>query len=225
MLTHTPVVTLMRKHYLFSRLPENVLQDVCALASLKRLEANATLMHQGDPADRFFLLISGQIKLYRITSENQEKLVEIIQPGQSFAEALLFAEMKRYPVTATAMKDSELVSIEGKHYRSVLEEQPKICLDILAGMSIHLHHRLQEIDILTLANASRRVVNYLLQERDRGGGVIELQASKRLVASKLGIQPETFSRILHRFVDDGLIAMERRHISILDEAGLASYHQ
>ena len=225
MLTNPSVVTLMRRHHLFSRLSEKTLQDVCALANLKHLENHATLMHQGDPAARFFLLISGQIKLHRVTSEGQEKLVEIIQPGQSFAEALLFIEMKRYPVSATALKDSVLVTIEGAHYRNLLEEQPKICLDILAGMSVHLHQRLREIDLLTQANASRRVVNYLFQERDEQSGVIQLQASKRLVASKLGIQPETFSRILHRLVENGLIDMQRRQIRILDDSSLANYQQ
>jgi CRP-like cAMP-binding protein len=225
MLTNPSIVTLMRRHHLFSRLPEKTLHDVCALANLKHLYTHATLMHQGDPAERFFLLISGQIKLHRVTSEGQEKLVEIIQPGQSFAEALLFIEMKRYPVSATALKDSVLVTIEGAHYRNLLEEQPKICLDILAGMSVHLHQRLREIDLLTQANASRRVVNYLFQERDEQSGVIQLQASKRLVASKLGIQPETFSRILHRLVENGLIDMQRRQIRILDDSSLASYQQ
>ncbi|MNF89751.1 cAMP receptor protein [compost metagenome] len=79
---------------------------------LKRLPCHSTLMHQGDPAKRFFLLVSGQVKLYRLTGEGQENLVEIIQPGQTFAEALLFSQARLYPVSATALKDSVLVSIE-----------------------------------------------------------------------------------------------------------------
>ncbi|MET1077631.1 MAG: Crp/Fnr family transcriptional regulator [Pseudomonas sp.] len=225
MLTNPSIIQLMQRHHLFSRLPEKTLHEVCALANLKRLACNEPLMHQGDSAERFFLLISGQVKLHRVTSEGQEKLVEVIQHGQSFAEALLFTEMKRYPVSATALKDSVLVSIDGAHYRHLLEEQPKICLDILAGMSIHLHRRLREIDLLTQANASRRVVGYLFQERDPRSDLIHLQVPKRLVASRLGIQPETFSRILHRLVDSGLISMERRNIRILDEVRLADYHQ
>jgi CRP-like cAMP-binding protein len=67
------------------------------------------------------------------------------------------------------------------------------------------------------------VINFLLQERNPVSGLIVLQVSKRLVASKLGIQPETFSRILHRLVDGGLIAMERRNISILAEEDLAAF--
>jgi CRP-like cAMP-binding protein len=180
-------------------------------------------MHQGDPAKRFFLLVSGQIKLYRLTGEGQENLVEIIQPGQTFAEALLFSQARLYPVSATALKDSVLVSIEGSHYRNALEDQPKVCLAILASMSVHLHLRLRDIDTLTMASASRRVINFLFQERNPVSGLIVLQVSKRLVASKLGIQPETFSRILHRLVDGGLIAMERRNISILAEEDLAAF--
>jgi CRP/FNR family transcriptional regulator, dissimilatory nitrate respiration regulator len=215
----------LRRHHLFSQLPEKVFQDVCNLANLKHLGCHATLMHQGDPAKRFFLLVSGQIKLHRVTGEGQENLVEVIHAGQTFAEALLFSQARLYPVSATALKDCVLVSIEGSHYRNALEDQPKICLAILASMSIHLHQRLKDIDTLTLANASRRVINFLFQERDPVNGQIVLQVSKRLVASKLGIQPETFSRILHRLVEGGLIAMERRNIRILAEEDLAAYQQ
>jgi CRP-like cAMP-binding protein len=225
MLTHPSIVLVLRRHHLFSQLPEKVFQDVCNLANLKRLSCHATLMHQGDPAKRFFLLVSGQIKLHRVTGEGQENLVEVIHAGQTFAEALLFSQARLYPVSATALKDSVLVSIEGTHYRNALEDQPKICLAILASMSIHLHQRLKDIDTLTLASASRRVINFLFQERDPLNGEIVLQVSKRLVASKLGIQPETFSRILHRLVECDLIAMERRNIRILAEEELAAYQQ
>ncbi|WP_219060021.1 Crp/Fnr family transcriptional regulator [Pseudomonas sp. UMAB-08] len=225
MLTHPSIVLTLRRHHLFSQLPEKVFQDVCNLANLKHLGCHATLMHQGDPAKRFFLLVSGQIKLHRVTGEGQENLVEVIHAGQTFAEALLFSQARLYPVSATALKDCVLVSIEGSHYRNALEDQPKICLAILASMSIHLHQRLKDIDTLTLANASRRVINFLFQERDPVNGQIVLQVSKRLVASKLGIQPETFSRILHRLVEGGLIAMERRNIRILAEEDLAAYQQ
>ena len=223
MLTHPHIVLTLRRHHLFSRLPEKTFQDVCTLASLKRLPNHTPLMHQGDPADRFFLLVSGQIKLHRVTGEGQEHLVEVIRPGQTFAEALLFTQAKAYPVSATALKDSVLVSIEGQHYRRALEDQPAICLAILASMSIHLHQRLQDIDTLTLANASRRVINFLFQERDDVSGEVVLQVPKRLVASKLGIQPETFSRILHRLVEGGLIEVRQRTIRILSEEQLMGY--
>ncbi|MGO4003250.1 MULTISPECIES: Crp/Fnr family transcriptional regulator [Pseudomonas] len=225
MLTHPSTVQTLRRHHLFSQLPEQVFKEVCALATLRRLDCHGTLVHQGDPAKRFFLLVSGQIKLYRLTGEGQENLMEIIQPGQTFAEALLFSQARCYPVSATALKDSVLVSIEGQHYRNALEDAPQVCLAILASMSMHLHLRLRDIDTLTIASASRRVINFLLQERHPVTGEIVLQVSKRLVASKLGIQPETFSRILHRLVESDMIAMDRRTIHLLAaEDALATFH-
>ncbi|MGK9616989.1 helix-turn-helix domain-containing protein, partial [Salmonella enterica subsp. enterica] len=76
---------------------------------------------------------------------------------------------------------------------------------------------------LSLANASRRVINFLIQERDLASDDVVLQVPKRLVASKLGIQPETFSRILHRLVDAGLIEVQRRTIRIMCEEQLMTY--
>ena len=223
MLSDPLILAAMRQHHLFGRLPEQAFQEVCSLAIQRRLESGERLFHQGEAADRFYLLLDGQVKLSRVLAEGQEKLVEVIQCGQSFAEALLFSGIRQYPVTASALKASTLASIDGAHYRRLLEEQPKICLDLLAAFSLRLHQRLNEIDTLTLANASRRVVRYLQQAPQSSAGEIQLNVSKRLVASQLGIQPETFSRVLHRMIDAELIVMDRRTIRILDNANLVNY--
>ncbi|MWV16978.1 cyclic nucleotide-binding domain-containing protein [Pseudomonas sp. L-22-4S-12] len=226
MLTDSENLKALRQHHLFNRLPEALFTEVSCLAIQRKLDSGDALFHQGDAADRFYLLLNGQMKLTRVLFEGQEKLVEVIQPGQSFAEALLFTGASHYPVTCSALKASNLISIDGTHYRRLLEEQPKICLDLLASFSMRLHQRLDEIDTLTVGNASRRVVRFLCQEqREAGNGQIQLSVPKRLIASQLGIQPETFSRILHRLIDAGLIAMERRSIRVLDRPSLANYYE
>lgn len=225
MLTDRTTQALLRQHPLFDRLPEPLFQEVCCLANHRRLEPGSALFHQGDVADRFYLLLDGQVTLTRVLPEGQEKLVEVIAPGQSFAEALLFSGARHYPVTALAFKASSLVSIDGAHYRRLLEEQPKACLELLGSLSLSLHQRLNEIDTLSLGNASRRVARYLCQEQEPGSGHVRLSVPKRLIASQLGIQPETFSRILHRLIDAGLIAVERRVIRVLDRPSLANYRE
>ena len=67
------------------------------------------------------------------------------------------------------------------------------------------------------------MVRFLCQEQEACNGPIQLNVPKRLIASQLGIQPETFSRILHRMIDAGVIAMERRNIRILDTPSLVNY--
>ena len=223
MLSDPCTLASLRRHHLFDRLPEQAFLEVCNLANLRRLETNDCLFHQGVQAERFYVLLEGQVKLIRTLPEGQEKLVEVIQSGQSFAEALMFSGVQSYPVTAIAMRASNLLSIDATHFRFLLEDQPKICLDLLASFSIRLHQRLNEIDTLTLANASRRVVRYLSQASLDANGDIQLGVSKRLIASQLGIQPETFSRILHRLVDAGLIAMQQRRIQIIDRPNLMDF--
>ncbi|MFC5695506.1 Crp/Fnr family transcriptional regulator [Pseudomonas sp. GCM10022186] len=223
MLTDTATRAVLRRHPLFDRLPAALFHELCRLAVQRRLGSGDMLFHQGDLADRFYLLLAGQMKLTRVLPDGHEKLVEVVMPGQCFAESLLFSAPRQYPVTACTLKPSSLVSLDGGHYRSLLEEQPKICLELLASLSLRLHRRLDEIDTLTLANAGRRVARFLCQEHEAGNGAIQFNVPKRLIASRLGIQPETFSRILHRLMDAGLIAMERRQIRVLDTPSLANY--
>ena len=120
MLTDTSLVAQMRRHHLFSRLPEPAMQEVCASANLRRLSAGAALFHQGDRAERFYFLFSGQVKLHRVVCDGQEKLVEVIRAGESFAEALLFTGAPNYPVSATALKSTLMASLNGPQYRRLL---------------------------------------------------------------------------------------------------------
>lgn len=226
MLTDSESLKALRQHHLFNRLPTELFNEVSCLAIHRKMDINEVLFHQGDVADRFYLLLNGQVKLTRLLFAGQEKLVEVIHSGQSFAEALLFTGEKHYPVTCSSLKISNLISIDGTHYRHLLEEQPKICLDLLANLSIRLHQRLDEIDTLTVGNANRRVVHFLCQEHDSSSNdQIQLSVSKRLIASRLGIQPETFSRILHKLICEGLIVVERRNIRVIDRVSLENYFE
>jgi CRP-like cAMP-binding protein len=222
MLSDPIVFQAMRRHHLFQRMPEDSMRDICSRAHLRRIDSGHTLFHQGDKAERFYFLADGQVKLHRAFGNGRDKLVEVIKPGNSFAEALLFTGIKEYPVSATALKASVVVSVEGGSYRRLLEEQPQICLDILATLSVRLHQRLNEIDTLTLANASQRVIRFLMLESESSGGIIDFDVPKCLVATRLGIQPETFSRILHRLVDAGLIRIDRRRVHVMDPKALAA---
>lgn len=225
MLTDLEMLATLRCHPLFEGMAEGSFQEVCRLAIQRRLDSGECLLHQGKPADRFYILIQGQMKLTRVLMEGQEKLVEIIQPGQSFGEALLFSGEGLNAFTASALKASSLVSLDGLHYRRMLESQPHLCLNLLGRFSQRMGQFLDEIDTLAMANASQRVARFLNQELQSGANLVQLHVPKRLIASQLGIQPETFSRILHRLMDAGIIAMERRNIRVLDTPALTGFIQ
>lgn len=209
----------VRAVYLFADLDEvqfaRVMADVRALSVL-RAEA---LFAQGQPAERFYLLLSGQIKLYRLSAGGNEKVIEIIQPGQTFAEALIFLPDNRYPIHADALEDAALLSFSHALFKNLLHESVDTCFRLMGLMSMRLHHHVNEIERLTLHNATHRLVSYLLRQDASvcdGGAQVYLPASKHTVASHLSIQPETLSRILARLTTQGLMRVQGTHITLLD---------
>ncbi len=219
-------MNVMRQNILFSSLDEE--QFTCLTAGSKVIELNEgeVLFQQQQTAEYFYLLETGEIKLYRLSSDGAEKVIEIIRAGQTFAEAMMFMERMVYPVNAQALTDSQLIRIEMTMFRNLLENSPKTSLKILGHMSQRLHGLVQEIDQLTLQNAKMRVIQFLLQELPANAATpyqLHWNTPKTVLASRLSVRPETFSRILHQLTQEKLIKVDRKSIQLLDIDGLKCY--
>ncbi len=220
-------IDFLKNHLLTSSFDEEQLREIIKSTHIHALSASEHLFHFGDKSVCFYLLISGQIKLYRTSIEGQEKVVEIIQPGDSFAEAIMFMDKNKYPVNAQALKPSEVIAISMSQYRQLLSKSPKSCFNLMADLSMRIHRRLNEIDTLTLQNATFRVIHFLIGKMPADSPdyyQIQLPASKRLIASQLAIQPETFSRILHKLKDQKVIEVNGRNIQVLSKQMLLDYN-
>lgn len=218
----------LRRHILFTGLTDKQMEKVRQSLTVYPMEPGDHLFEQGQQADRFYFVRSGQIKLYRLSPSGNEKVIEIIRPGQTFAEAVMFMDIQNYPVNAEALAEAEVVGVHNKMFLAVLSESVETCFRVMADMSIRLRRRLNEIDALTLQNATLRLVNYLLYEipdGSRESAEISLPAAKNIIASRLSVQPETLSRILHNLSDAGLISVKGLNIQVHDIEGLRSWAQ
>ena len=210
----------LRRLPLLSELDE---QQVGRMRDTRRtlsFTAGETLFHMGERCGNFYYLDSGAVKLFRISPAGQEKIVEIIRPGQTFDEAVMFFAQPLYPVNAEALEDTTVTAFDSATFMGMLRESTDTCIRLLGTLSMRLHHRLNEIDSLSLQNSMLRVVNYLLRRLGDSGaapGVVELEASKKVIAARLSIQPETFSRVLHALSESGAVSVDGRAIRITDE--------
>jgi len=219
-------MTSLRQHLLFASLNEQQFSQVRADSNTTSLTEGDHLFHQQDPADYFYFLQSGDIKLYRLSPNGEEKVIELIHPGQTFAEAVMFMQIQHYPVHAQAISDCQLIQIRMSTFRKLLDHSPEACMKILARMSQILHGAIQEIDQLTLQNATMRVVQFMLQDASSDTQlpyVIKWTAPKATLASRLSVRPETFSRILKQLTHDGLIEVKGKTITVLDLDALRLY--
>lgn len=216
---------LLRQHYLFSLLPAERFSELASRIRLIELAAGERLFTQGDAADRFFLVAEGQIKLFRTTPEGHEKVIEIMSAGRSFAEAVMFMHHQCYPASAEALKTARVYAIPSVLYLQLLRDNPELCFGLLGSLSMRLHQRVNEIETLSLQNAGCRLARYLLQHlppKACDGAEIQLPAAKQVIASQLGITPETLSRLLRSFSEAGKIEVRASTVVVKDLQGLAA---
>ncbi|WP_332670268.1 Crp/Fnr family transcriptional regulator [Aromatoleum sp.] len=186
------------------------------------VERGTVLFHRGDPCHGFHLVLCGQVKLAFTSSEGHEKVIEIIRPGQSFGEAVMFME-KPYVVMAQALTDCKLLHIAKSVVFDEMDRDPLFCRKIIAGLSQRLHQLIADVGTYSMQSGRDRIVGYLLREEELGGETgssgrvsVRLPTSKGTIASRLNLTQEHFSRILHELTEAGLISVEGRVIHILD---------
>ncbi len=219
-------ISHIRQHYLFSSLSQRELTEIAAHAHFKNLSTDEHLFFQGETADHFYFIQSGQVKLTRLTPDGNEKVIEILMPNQTFAEAVMFMDREDYPVTATAIIPSTLIAFNSVQFLKILQQNPKTCMSLLGDLALRLRGRLQEIENLTMKNATYRVVRFFLAElekQNRKDGRVELNLQKQLIASRLSIKPETLSRIFSALKAQGILETDRKAIVISDIEALKHY--
>ena len=208
---------------LFQALDETQFESVLKSCRVLSLPAKNILFEKNSVASHFYLLKSGQVKLFCLSESGDEKVMDIINPSQTFAEAIMFMPKKTYPVSAETLKESELYSFDMKQFRDILESSQETCFRLLAVMARRLHASITDINNLTLHNATYRLVVYLLDQLPDGAVAlsnIHLDATKIIIASRLSIKPETFSRILLNLTKLGLIEVHGNDITLIDVNGL-----
>ena len=211
----------IRSAHLFSTLDDEQLKQALEASHTLNLEDGQSLFETGDPATRFFLTIRGQIKLFRLSAEGNEKIIDIIQPGNTFAEALMFLEQPAYPVSATALGEAQVISFDNRSFLKLLRGSVDTCFRVMGTMSQRLRGLVKEIDDLTLQSATGRVCSMLLKHmRQAGSEQFALYAPKGALASRLSVKPETFSRILHSLSGQGVIQVNSNRVTVLNPGKL-----
>jgi len=208
--------TDLQKGFMFARLSDEQLDRVARHAVRVHLDEGEILFQQTDPADRFYLLMRGQVKLFRLGPSGNEKVIEIVTPISTFAEALMFLERPTYPVGAQAMQAAEVISIDAGDFLQMLRGSVDTCFMLMGDMSQRLRGLIREIDDLSLSSATCRVAGYLLSKSGPGGESFDLAVPKQTLASRLSVQPETFSRIVRQLSNQGILVVHGSRVEISD---------
>jgi CRP-like cAMP-binding protein len=213
---------------LFSDLSQLERERLAQSCQLRRLSRGDMIFRVGEPCDAFHVVVVGQVKLYVASPSGHEKVIELIGPGHSFAEAMMFLSMPCI-LNAQALADTLLLCVTKQAVLGEIDRDPRFSMHMLAGISRRLHGLVRDVEGYALQSGMQRLIGYLLRDVEDGNAsnvgvvTVSLPVSKATIASRLSLTPEYFSRVLHELEAERLIEIDKREIRILDVQRLASY--
>jgi CRP-like cAMP-binding protein len=210
---------LLRTSFLASLGP-TALASMLEIVNVTNFEARDVLFREGEPAESFYCVLSGYIRLYRLNKDGREADIRICGPGDIFAECLLPAG-DRYLYNAQAADTATVGRLDLQRVRNLAEQEKDVAKAIIRSLSDHLRSTMDCIANDRLQTAPQRVAHYLLTSCEEDGGPVSIRLpfQKSLLAGKLGLAPEALSRAFSTLRRAG-VTVRGRTIQISDVTAL-----
>ncbi len=204
------------------------LQHLAGDCQLRRLARGDMVFRVGEHCHDFLVALVGQIKLFAVSPGGHEKVIDLVGPGHCVADAVMFSD-RPCGISAQALTESLLLAVPRAIVLAVIARDRQFALRMLASVSRRVQGLLQDVEAYALPTGLERVIDYLLRDPDivqgdrRGAFTVCLPVTKAIIASRLSLTPEYFSRVLRELESAALIELAGREIRIVDAARLAAY--
>lgn len=208
---NTDPIELIRNAKFFGELSESACKRLAEMSRRRTIEKRGLLFMEGSKGRAIYLLISGSIQLVKTNMDGKETVIKTVKQGELFAEVILF-EKPRYPVTAIARTDVEVIELPRTGFLRLLDERD-FRNDFMAMLMARQRYLAERIQQLTAMDVEARFVEFL-REHYGEAGAITPDLSKKDVASAIGATPETFSRLLQKLEKHGGLSWKGKTIQI-----------
>lgn len=203
--------------FLFNSFSEEELNLLESFSSWKKVSKGKQIFSEGLDASAFYIVVSGIVKIYKLSPDGKEHTLHIHGPGDLVAEAAIFDSMV-YPASCMALEDSTLVRIPREGFFNLIKKYPELSLKMMSSYSKRMRQFVSKIEELSLKDIKSRLAGYLLEnstiEDDKT--VCRLTYSKKELSSLLGTIPETLSRSFAFLKQQGLI-VEKDNLFIIPD--------
>lgn len=219
--------TCIRRVPILNHLDDQSMDRIGSKVFRKVLNKGDYLFQAGDASDTLYIIHTGAIRIFRLTESGKEQLLQLLQPGDFLGERALFVDSGTHIDYAQALKKTTVCLLKRQDFTQFLLDFPQISLKLLAEMSNRLEVSEGQTTLLSTESVMTRLINYLINQVDQNGVnqvMIELDLTRKDIASYLGTSPETLSRRFKELEEVGLIqSISSRQILIQDMDGLLTY--
>jgi CRP/FNR family cyclic AMP-dependent transcriptional regulator len=212
---------VVRKAPLFGGLDEQAAETLIGTMNAQRLERGDVLFHEGDQGDRLYVIGEGKIKLGRTSTDGRENLLAILGPGEMFGELSLFDPGPR-TATATAVAETQLLSMSNEQLREFLHQRPGVAATLLAALARRLRRTNDVLADLVFTDVPGRVAKALLDLAGRFGRPVEdgilvaHDLTQEELAQLVGASRETVNKALADFASRGWLRLEARAVLLIE---------
>lgn len=224
-LKQAAITNTLRRCFLFADMPSNDLNAIASITAMKSLRKGAYLFWEGAPVHGFYIVQQGAIKLHRLNMKGQEQVFHIFRPTESFAEETMFSDAG-YPADASATEDSRVLLVQKTEFLGLLKMHRELAFRLLRSVSQQVRSLMGLVDDLTLKDVNTRLANWLTQHCPNPESYqpqrVQLEMTKRLLASELGVTSETLSRTLAKLRNNQLVRVEGRTVTLTSPMRLAT---
>ncbi len=212
---------LLAKVLFFKGFSDEELDSIRNISVERQYQRGQMVFSDGEAGQGFFLVVTGKVKVYKVSPEGKEKILHILGPGEPIGQVAVFAG-ESFPANAEAIATSRLLFFPRQAFVELIHERPSLALNMLAILSNRLREFTVQIENLSLKEVPSRLASYLLfqSEKENAGDTLTLNISKAQLASVIGTIPETLSRILNKMSAKNLIAVNGRTIRLVDREKL-----
>ena len=211
---------ILQRVPLFSRMTSGEVADIAARCVIRTFKNGQQILSPLQQADCFYIILSGKIRLYKLSGKGDQQLLHMYGPGNTFGEAAMWQNIC-FPAFAEAVEKSRVMSISRDLLREIIENNSDLAMNMLAGMSSKLHEFNRLIEQLSFRGVPARLAYALLEMPTTAGtNIVVLKETKKHLASRIGTIPETLSRCLAKLGNQGLISVNGKEITLLDTDGL-----
>ncbi len=206
---------------LFHGLPAEQLEQIVTSMADQTFDRGQAVLSEGEQARGFFVLVSGRVKIFKLSPDGKEQILHIVGSGESFGEVPMFAG-GHFPANAETIEKSRIFFFPRAAFLDLIRMDPSLAMNMLAELSRRLRQLTRLVEELSLKEVPGRLAAYILYLSSDRNGVdeVELDITKGQLASLLGTIPETLSRILGKMTSQGVISVQGRKVRIVDRKAI-----
>ncbi|BBJ28125.1 Crp/Fnr family transcriptional regulator [Athalassotoga saccharophila] len=216
------VSTIIQKSEYFSNFNAEMIGKLIGISRIVTVKKGETLFFEGEEGKKIYMVLSGKIKIFKLSTSGKEFVIKILKPGELFAESLLFKKEKSYPASSDAMDNSRVLEIDVNKFEVLLMNDNQMAVEIIKNLTSRLSYLSQRFENLIIGNSIIKMAFFLLDlahsngTKDGKNIKITLDMNREMMGNMLNLSRENVERTLRYFKDQNLISLSKDHVTILD---------